>query len=163
MRTALDEFYDVVVSPFVREFEQTRSDIRRAYGAAWALDSYASHIFYFFRELRQLGTSDIAFKRDALWANSPDFKLISDVSAAAKHAVRSDPKKVSVYSSSDVSSIMLDGAAAYFAGPDADDWGEQVIVNNDQHLFRPLLPSALRAEAFLLSVKGDLERGILDK
>lgn len=158
----IEEFYRTVVAPFVREFEKDRSDIRRAYAAVWALDSYASHIYYFYQEIRGLQkNSDIEFKKKVLGPKSQDFKLIMDVSAAIKHAVRSNPdkSKMSVYSSSDLISMKLDGFAAYVAGPDADEWGEQVIVHNDQHLFAPLLPKVLRAEKFLVEQEVALAKG----
>ena len=156
MRRSIDLFYQDVVSPFVREFEETRSVLKRAFGAVWALDSFASHIFYFHKDLQKLQyTGDIDFKKNVLIPRSSDFKLILDVSAAAKHALRSnlDKSKTSVYSSTDLISMNVEGWAAFFGGLNADEWGDQVIVHNDQHLFAPLLPVVLRAETFLLGIE----------
>lgn len=161
MPRRIEIFYEEIVAPCVRAFEASRSDVRLAYCAVWALDSYASHIFYFYRERCGLHESgDIAFKKEKLVPGSVDFKVILDVSAATKHATRSnrDTSKISVYSSSDVSSENVDGWAAYFAGPVADEWGQQVIVNNDKHLFSPLLPKVLRAEKFLREEEAALAR-----
>lgn len=85
MQNSIEDFYSEVVFPFVREFEQSRAALRHAYGAVWALDCYASHIFYFYKEVRQLAEGgDIDFKKLTLVPQSRDFKLILDVSAAAK-------------------------------------------------------------------------------
>lgn len=161
MQVSIDAFYEEVISPCVRDFEQSRSSLRYAYGAVWALDSFASHVFYFYKDKRSLHQSgDIVFKNECLAKKSPDFKFVMDVSAATKHAVRSqkDPSKISVYRGSDLSSAKLEGWSAYFAGPDADEWGDQVIVHNDKNLFSPLLPKVLRAEIFLKEVWGDLSK-----
>jgi hypothetical protein len=156
LQDTIDQFYRNVVSPFVRDFEACRSDIRRAYGAVWALDSYASHIFYFYREIRNLpGRDDIDYKNNTLKPKSPDFNLISDVSAATKHAVRNRTAS-KIFYSSEVLSVSLVGWSAYFAQVEPGEWGDQVIIHNDQHMFVPLLPIALRAEAFLTSEKNEL-------
>lgn len=98
MQYDIDKFYLDIVSPFVREFENDRSSLRRAYGATWALDSFASHMFYFFKSKGNLSQKgDIDFKREVLCQDSTDFKMILDVSAATKHAVRSNPNNTSVY------------------------------------------------------------------
>lgn len=159
MVSDIDVFYRTIVYPFTRDFESARSDLRRAYGAAWALDSYASHIFYFYKPNGGFEErSDIDFKRKSLCPKSKDFKTILDVSAAVKHATRSKPdkNKMSIYTSADVTSRDMHGLAAFFGGLDQEEWGEQVIINNDQHLFVPLLPIALNAEKFLIDESGRL-------
>lgn len=71
MQNSIDEFYDNIISPFVREFEDDRSNLKRAYGAAWALDGFASHIFYFYQPTRKMDQNgDIDFKKK-ISAQSP--------------------------------------------------------------------------------------------
>jgi len=153
----IQEFHESVVSPFVRDFEANRGSVRYAYGAVWALDSFASHIFYRCRDrFPDSFKSDSSFKRYFLSPRSSDFRLICDVSAVVKHAKsHKPPHETLVLCSTHVFRMHLDGAAAYFAGPDGDDWGDQVIVHNDRNLFSPLLPKALRAEQFLLQAIAD--------
>lgn len=153
----LDQFYKEIVSPFIREFEDDRASLKSAYGAIWALDSYASHIFYALKDSADLKhKNDIEYKRDALRPISDDFDTIVEVSNAMKHAVRDRVGTVS--SSIEIISINLEGWSAYFAGPDADKWGAQVIVHNaDRHLFSPLLPKVQRTEIFLHEVIASFE------
>ncbi|WP_460274846.1 hypothetical protein [Celeribacter sp. ULVN23_4] len=159
MGAALDEFFHGVIEPYIRDFEKNRKSLKCAYGAVWALDSYASHIFYHFRDSRNLPfTGDIDYKNKFLAVECDEFSIIMDISAATKHALRST-KRTSVASSSELQSVNLEGWAAYFAGADADDWGEQVIINNAHHLFSPLLPKVLRVETFLQTIKEGLEQG----
>jgi len=145
----IKDFYQRIVSPFIRDFERDKADIKAAYGAVWALDSYASHIFYLVREnLDETYKNDSHFKKAYLCTNSTDFADVVEVSNATKHAVRDRGNTVA--DSKEVFSIELDGFTAYFAGPDADEWGNYVVVHNkEHHLFAPLLPKVLRAEAFL--------------
>jgi hypothetical protein len=158
MQSDIDQFYSEVVSPFVRDFEVDRASVKCAYGAVWALDSYASHLFYFFRDSKGLQYHDDAdYKKKSLVPNSSDYKLILDVSNATKHAVKTRGKPTySVFESSDVSSMDVESYAAYFAGVEYEDWGEQVVINNEKHLFEPLLPTVILAEGFLLREKDTL-------
>ena len=158
MAIVLEEFYLEIIRPHTRDFEEDRASLRRAYGAVWALDSYASHIFYHFRDSKSLSFSgDIDYKKNFLAKECPEFCIIMDVSAATKHAVRST-KSTSVLRSSELQTAKLDGWAAYFAGPDGDEWGDQVVIHNDQHFFAPLLPKVLRVEVFLHTVQESLEQ-----
>lgn len=111
---SIDDFYHDIAAPFIRDFEANRADLKCAYGAVWALDSFASHIFYFDKYKSLLvQKDDIQFKNQALRPNSADFKLITDVSAATKHAIITrKPAKKSVQASSDILSMNLDGFAA---------------------------------------------------
>lgn len=151
----LDIFYSEVVSPFVRDFEQERSNMRAAYGAIWALDSFASHIFYAFRDIAELNYSnDIPFKNN-LAKDCDDFALVMEVSAATKHAVSRKPD-TKVQRASQVQNMDLNGWAGYFSGAHHDDWGEQIVINNANFLYRPLLPTILSAEQNLLNVQDRL-------
>ena len=147
-----DSFYEEVVSPSVRDFEAERHSLRYAYYAVWALDSFASHLFYDFKTALNLKSRDDSdFKRSYLAKKSEDFQLVLDASIAAKHALitRAQGKRT-ILASSDVASVKLEGWSSYYAGPDGDDRGEQIVVHNDKHFCRPLLPTTLRAESFLV-------------
>ena len=62
-----DSFYEEVVSPSVRDFEAERHSLRYAYYAVWALDSFASHLFYDFKTALNLKSRDDSdFKRSYL-------------------------------------------------------------------------------------------------
>lgn len=152
------EFFSGVVSPFLREFESNRSNVRRAYGAVWALDSFASHIFYTYREVCNIDCrDDIEFKKLQLVPSSVDFRLVKEVANATKHATRWG-SNAEVISSCEVKKVNMIGWAAWMAGADGKDWGEQVIIHSEKHRFRPLLPIVQRAEQFLVGKKDEYER-----
>jgi len=128
--------------------------MKNAYVAAWALDSFASHIFLSHKNCGKTSAiSDRNYRRDFLCSKSEAFHIIADLSAALKYAELSkpkDPKKSRLVSkSSEVNIGLLEGWSAYFGR--ADDWGKQAILQNETRIFRALLPIVLDAEKFLLA------------
>ena len=149
----LEDFYQKIISPFVRDFEANPADLRLAYGAVWAVECFAAHIHQQYKSDRLADfTWDIDYKQH-LRKMYPDFAIVFDVSAALKHAERSD-SRTSVKTSSEVMSFNLEGWPAFFGGLEGEDWGRQVIVHGDHHTFRPLLPIVISAEKFLLEEAG---------
>lgn len=162
MSNALKQFYSNVVQPCVREFENDPSCLRGGYCAVWALDSFASHIYYHYRETCRLeDRGDIRFKSQ-LAGQSKYFSRVLDVSNATKHAVRSvkKPEELSLSRSDQVVVERLEGWSAYFSGVSCDKWGDYVTIVDGVNSFWPLLQTVQKSDVFLGNRCEEYERYI---
>ncbi len=149
----IDEFYDNIVSPFVRDFEREPSNLRCSYGAAWALDSFASHIFYAFKVPAK---DDGDYKEKILRPKSNAFKLVSNISTATKHAkITRGRNKAKVKDSSELVSEH-GGWHSRFYIYDPNKWKYSIRVKSGENV----LPMILEAEKFLLEEMRNLQNGI---
>lgn len=143
-----DKFRSDILEPTLLEFQASPDSIRLATLTAWAIDSFASHIY---EQLKASGRivpkTDGQFKKDVLKPASSDFTLVWEYSIAMKHGTAARSKIIK--SSSETLSVKVEGWLAYFSGTPSDEWGEYAVVNNADLFCRRVVPAAVQATSFL--------------
>lgn len=139
------DFRNHIVQPCIDEFLSSPDSVHRIASATWALDGYASHIYYG-GCVKTLCKDDTEYKRHVLIKESYDFLQVFEMAKALKHGTltRSSSR---IRSSSDLRYGELEGWSWYLSGADAP--GEQFYTHPEGKLSAGYSDALLKALEFL--------------
>lgn len=143
------DFHRKIVTPNLDDFRSDSGDLRKAFNASWAIDSFASHVYYHLLDEEKTGEKSEGDFKKFLAHHCVQFGRVQDVSNAAKHA-RLSRGRPAINSSTDLVATPVDGWLAYFLN--VDRWGDQVLLKLVSRLSIVLLPELNESEKLLLSM-----------